>query len=166
METTKKVSLFEINAKQREMIAEIENMEGEITPEMEKNLEITKGQLQQKSVAYLEVIKTKDAFNLLIKGEIARLNGLKKRNQGIIDRLNENLLGAVVNFGVFEVGTQKFGTRKSTSLVIYDASAVPKKFYNVVTSTTIDKNRITIAIKNGDEVKGAKLQANVNLKIN
>lgn len=54
-------TLYEITASQRELISEIEFLEGEITPEIEQSLAITKQELEHKSLAYLEVINRKEA---------------------------------------------------------------------------------------------------------
>jgi hypothetical protein len=164
MET--KLSLYEITNEQRELISQIEALDGELSPEMEEALAINQSQLAQKSIAYLEVIRTKEAFNGLIDNEIKRLQGLKKRNNNVVDRLNDNLLMAVKTFGEFEVGTNKFGTRKSTSVEIEDEDALPKEYISTVITTKPDKAKIGEDLKAGLEVKGAKLSFNQNLKIN
>ena len=162
----KNKSLYNINEDQLMLIAEIEAMEGEITPEMEEKLAITEGQLKQKSIAYLEVIAVKDAFNSKIDEEIKRLQALKKRNNNTVTRLKDTLLVAVKTFGDFEIGTQKFGTRKSSSVNIIDAEKVPAKFKTITTTTSISKADVKKAINNGEEVPGAEVVENKNLKIN
>jgi hypothetical protein len=161
-----KLSLYEITEEQRELINQIESLDGELSPEMEEALAINQSQLAQKSVAYLEVIRAKEAFNGLIDNEIKRLQALKKRNNNVVDRLNDNLLMAVKTFGEFEVGTNKFGTRKSTSVEIEDEDALPKEYISTVVTTKPDKRKIGADLKAGLEVKGAKLSENQNLKIN
>jgi hypothetical protein len=104
-------SLYAINEQQMELMSAIELMDGELTPEMESQLEITKSELNHKSIAYLEVIKGKDGINAVIDIEIKRLQALKKRNNNIVGRLKDNLLNAVKTFGTYEVGLQKFTTR-------------------------------------------------------
>jgi len=105
-------SLFNITSEQKLLMLEIESLEGEITPDIEERLAITESQLQQKSIAYLEVIRQKEAYNGLIDAEIKRLQGLKKQTNNVIERLEENLLNAVKTFGNYTVGTQKFGNKK------------------------------------------------------
>lgn len=164
---TKKVSLFDINAEQKLMIAEIEAMEGEITPEMEEKLVITETQLRQKSIAYLEVIKVKEGFNSLISDEIKRLQGLKKRNDKVVNNLKDNLLTAVKTFGTYEVGTQKFGTRKSHQLIVdIDPLNLPEIYRTQKLVVTADKVALKEALKLGEEIEGVSLVENQNLKIN
>ena len=164
---TNKISLFQINAEQKELISEIEAAEGELTEEMEERLAITQAQLQHKSIAYLEVIKVKEAFNSLIDGEIKRLQGLKKRNNGVVVNLKDNLLTAVKTFGDYEIGTQKFGTRKSHVLVVdIEATELPEIYRTQMLVVTPDKNALKEAIKLGEEIDGVRLDEKLNLKIN
>lgn len=159
-------SLYSITAEQKSLINEIELLEGEITPEMEQQLAITESQLQQKSIAYLEFIRSKEAFNGLIDNEIKRLQGMKKANNNLIDRLNENLLMAVKTFGNYEVGTQKFGTRKSSQVIVEDVNALPKEYKTIKVTEAADKIAIGKALKAGQEIEGCYIQENLNLKIN
>jgi len=71
-------TLYKIEQDYLDIISQVEESEGELTPEMEESLKINQSELQQKSIAYLEVIKTKDAFNGMIDDEIKRLTALKK----------------------------------------------------------------------------------------
>ena len=75
-----KQSLYNIIEEQKYTLQEIELMEGELTPDLEDQLAINAQQLESKSIAYLEVIKTKDAYNVLLKEEIKRLQTMVKRN--------------------------------------------------------------------------------------
>jgi len=159
-------SLFEITTEQKNLINEIERLEGEITPELEEQLAITENQLQQKSIAYLEVIRKKEAFNGLIDNEVKRLQQMKKVNNNLIDRLNDNLLMAVKTFGNYTVGTQKFGTRKSSQVIVEDVNAIPKEYKTIKVTEAADKVSIGKALKAGEEIKGCYIQENLNLKIN
>ena len=149
------MNLYEITQEQKCLIAEIESMEGEITPEMEQALAITKEQLDQKSIAYLSVITNKEGFNALIDNEIKRLQAIKKRNDTLVRRLKENLLNAVRTFGEYEVGTHKFTTRKSSS----------KEFKVIKVTEQADKIALKKAIQEGMEIKGVELVEHLNLAI-
>jgi len=159
-------SLYEITSKQQLLINEIESLEGEITPEIEQALIITENELQQKSIAYLEVIKQKESFNSLIDNEIKRLQQLKKVNGNIIDRLGNNLLLAVITFGSFTVGLQKFGTRKSSQVIVNDVNSLPEAFKVRKVTETADKMALKKAIESGQKIDGVYILENLNLKIN
>lgn len=159
-------SLFSITNEQKLLMLEIESLEGEITPEIEERLAITESQLQQKSIAYLEVIRQKEAYNSLIDAEIKRLQGLKKQTTNVIDRLEENLLNAVKTFGVYTVGLQKFGTRKSSQIIVEDVNSLPDKYKVIKVTESADKMLLKEALKNGEKIEGVYIQDNLNLKIN
>jgi len=159
-------SLYGIIEEQRYTESEIEEMGGELTPELEERLEITALQLQSKSIAYLEVIKTKEGFNGLIDAEIKRLQAMKKTNVNLVNRLKDNLLTAVKTFGAFEVGLTKFGTRASQTIEVEDVNALPKEFKVVKVVESADKAELKRALKRGEEVDGVTLVNHLNLKIN
>lgn len=159
-------SLYNITLEQQILMNEIELMDGELSEENEKELEINKKDLEHKSIAYLAVIREKESENNLIDSEIKRLQALKKRNSNILKRLQYNLLNAVKTFGSYEIGFNKFGTRKSTSVEITDLEALPLEFQTEKTTFTPNKTLIKETIKNGGTVKGAEIKENLNLKIN
>jgi len=158
-------TLYEITTQQRELIAEIEWLEGEITPEMEQSLAITKQELETKSMAYLEVINRKGAFDSLIDNEIKRLQAIKKQNGNITSRLKENLLNAVKTFGEFTIGTHKFTTRKSSSVEVEDVNGLPNEFKVVKVTEQADKMALKKAIQEGKEIKGVFIVEHFNLAI-
>ena len=161
-----KTTLYSITEEQRYLLSEIEQMEGEITPEMEEQLIITAHQLESKSIAYLEVIKNRESFISTIDDEIKRLQQLKKTSGNLVTRLKENLLHAVKTFGDYEVGLSKFGTRKSTSVEVEDVNALPKEYKVIKVTEQADKMAIKKALQSGIEIEGCYLSENLNLKIN
>ena len=61
------------------------------------------------------------------------------------------------------LGSIKF--TKSTTTEIYDESLIDSRFIEVVTTEKISKEKIKTALKAGEEVQGARLVENKNLKI-
>ena len=161
-------SLYEITIDQKRLINEIQEMEGEITPEMEEKLVIAKSEIQQKTIAYLEVIQSKESFNSLIDNEVKRLQQMKKTNNNVIDRLKDNLLIAVKTFGNYTIGTQKFGTRKSSSIQVdpEKVNSLPKEYKTIKVTEAPDKKALKEAINRGEEIDGVYLIETLNLKIN
>jgi len=161
-----KTTLYSITEEQRYLLSEIEQMEGEITTEMEEQLIITAHQLESKSIAYLEVIKNRESFISTIDEEIKRLQQIKKTSGNLVTRLKDNLLHAVKTFGDYEVGLSKFGTRKSTSVEVEDVNALPKEYKVIKVTEQADKMAIKKALQSGIEIEGCYLSENLNLKIN
>jgi len=115
----------------------------------------------------LEVIKTKEARNMQIDAEIKRLQAMKKANDRITTNLNNRLLDAVKMFGGFEVGLTKFGTRKSSQVIVdIETNALPSEFKTVKATESPNKTAIKEAIKRGEDVKGCEIVEILNLKIN
>jgi hypothetical protein len=161
-----KQSLYNIIEEQKYTLQDIELMEGELTPELEQQLIINAHQLESKAIAYLEVIKTKDAYNVMLKEEIKRLQAMVKRNDNLTDRLKDNLLIAVKTFGTIEVGFNKIGTRKSETVEVEDVNQLPKEYKTIKVTEAADKIAIKKALKSGLEIEGCYIQENQNLKIN
>ena len=160
------MNLYQITEEQRTIINQIELLEGEITEEIEESLKITENQLQSKSIAYLSVIRNKESFNDTIDAEIKRLQGLKKTNLNTINRLKDTLLYAVRTFGKYEVGTNKFGIRKSSSISIDDIKNIPENYKTIKTTETANKVELKKALKSGEKIEGVYIVENENLKIN
>ena len=160
-----KQSLYKIEQDYLELINQIEESDGELSQEVQDALIINEGQLKQKSISYLEVIKAKEAFNSNVDEEIKRLQAIKKRNNSLVNRLNSTLLDAVNLYGDFEVGTLTFTTRKSERLIIDNEEDISNDYKVTKLVTSVDKLAIKKAIKDGQDVKGATLQENKNLRV-
>jgi len=159
-------SLYNINNEYLELISQVEQAEGVLTPELEEALTINKSELEVKSIAYVEVIKQRESLNERIDAEIKRLQSLKKSNDTLVSRLKNNLLNAVSLFGNYEAGFLKLSTRKSKSVVVdYDVNDLPKQYKVVKVTETPDKTAIKKAIESGEEVYGCRLVENINLSI-
>jgi len=159
-------TLYEINSTQLALINQIEELEGEITSDVSELLTINEKDLKVKSIAYLEVIKTRESMNMMIDAEIKRLMSAKKANDNLIERLKSNLLNAVNIFGEFQVGFQKFSKRISERVNVEDVNLLPKEFKTVKITETPDKIALKDAIKRGEKIEGVSIVEMSNLKIN
>jgi len=160
-----KTTLYTIENEYLALMNEINEAEGELTDEQNELLIINENQLKGKTMAYLEVIKTKEAFNSNIDEEIKRLQAMKKRNTNLVDRLNNSLLDAVKLYGDITSGLITFTTRKSESINIEDEDLIDKEYKTVKVTTSVSKADIKKAIKQGVEVPGASLITNLNLRV-
>ena len=159
-------TLYNINNDYLELISQVEQAEGVLTPELEQALTINKSELEVKSIAYVEIIKQRESLNERIDNEIKRLQALKKSNDTLVSKLKSNLLQAVNLFGSYNAGFIKLSTRKSKQVVIdYDVNDLPKQYKVVKVTETADKVAIKKAIESGETVYGCRLVENVNLSI-
>ncbi len=161
-----KKSLYHIETEYLTIINQVEELDGELTPELEAQLTINQAELQGKSIAYLEFIGSKEVLNTRIDDEIKRLQAIKKSNNNLIDRLKNGLLNAVRLFGDFEVGLTKFGTRKSSTTIVQDVNTLPKEYKTSKLTEQADKKAIKEALQRGETIKGCEIVENLNLKIN
>lgn len=160
-----KNTLYQIKESYLSLMGDIEASEGILSEDQENALEINKSELDSKSIAYLEVIKSSKAFISTIDDEIKRLQALKKRNNNLIDRLESSLLSAVQLFGEFNIGTLTFGKRKSESVIVEDINGLPDEFKTVKVTESAKKADLKAAIKEGKEIDGVHIQTNFNLAV-
>ncbi len=159
-------ALYQIESEYLQLINQVEEMEGVLTPEMEEALTINKNELEVKSIAYVEFIKSRESFNERVDSEIKRLQAIKKQNDSLISKLKQNLLNAVNLFGNFEAGFLKFSTRKSTSVnVTVEANELPKEYKTVKVTEAPDKVAIKKALEKGEVIEGCELVTSNNLQI-
>lgn len=160
-------SLFKISADMQMIVNHLMENGGELTPEIEKSLEISKQELQTKSVGYAVVVRSMEYENNVIDQEIKRLQGLKKSRTTVIDRLKNSLSFSMEIFGVDEIKTEMstINFRKSTTLQIIDETKVPNKYKTESITMKIDKNEIKKDIKNGDIISGVELVEKQNIQI-
>ena len=158
-------TLYEISNEYIELMQTLEDLEGELTPELEKALAINEANLQVKAKGYVEIIKTKEALDMAIDIEIKRLQGLKNRNSNVITELKNRLLVAVRLFGDFEIGLVKFTTRKSQTLNVTDANLIPNEYKVRTVTESVQKVQLKKAINEGAKIEGAEVVDNYNLSI-
>jgi hypothetical protein len=140
---------------------------GELTPELEQALAIAEHELEVKSVNYSFVIKDINDEISIINAEIDRLKDLKKVRENALERLKNNISNAMQLFQVDEIKTPliKINFRKSESVEIDNMALLDAKFLNEKITITPDKMAIKEAIKNGEDVNGARLVINNNIQI-
>ena len=161
-------SLYQITADQAELFNQIDELDGELTPEFEEALKINADNFEEKARGYIWHIKKLEADNVTINEELNRLERIEKRNNKMIDRLKENMKFALEIFGESQkVDTFTLSIKETKYTDIFDQDLVPAKFKIIETTTTtkIPKDEIKKAIESGEEVPGAKIATNKTLKI-
>ena len=140
---------------------------GELTDELQDQLQITESQMKQKASGYAQVIRAMKYDNDVVDAEIKRLQAIKKVRKNTTERLQNALSDAMQQFemDVIETPTTKISFRSSQSVEITDENAIDKQFKTQIITTKIDKMEIKRAIKGGATVDGAELITNKNLQI-
>lgn len=109
---------------------ELEENGGELTPELEEQLNITQEQFKSKIKDYSNVIKMLETDITAIKEEKARLSDLQKSKEKNIERLKKIMVEAIENFGdttktggkYVDYGTGKVSIRNSQAIEVEEDS--------------------------------------------
>lgn len=120
------MNIFNLAYELQAIIDELEENGGEITPEIEEQLDINQEAVTRKVEAYTQVVHQLEADIEAIKVESKRLADLKKRKEATIESVKKLILYAIDMFGetaksgtkFIDFGTGKVSTRKSESLEI------------------------------------------------
>lgn len=121
-------NIYNIQQELFDIFNQIEENDGELTPELEESLKITQDEFKDKIKAYTCVIKQLELDLIGIKEEKARLDELKKSKEKTIERLKNIIKDAVLYFGdttkagakFVDYGTGKVSLRKSDNIELDD----------------------------------------------
>jgi hypothetical protein len=157
------MNLYQIKNEYLTLASQLE--QGELTPEIEQQLQINEEQLKEKAINYGYVIRSFEYDNDIIDAEIKRLKQLKEYKENAIDKLKSAVSDAMQLYGIEKIDspTLKLSFRKSESIEVSDN--LDKKYLIEKTTLQPDKQAIKKAIKDGKQVEGAVLVTNYNIQI-
>lgn len=161
------LNLYQIQNEFIHLADQIIELSGEITPELELQLQINQDQLEHKGRSYGYIIKTLESDIDVIDAEIKRLQSFKVSRNKTVERLKETISNAMQLYQIekLESPTLKISFRKSESVEIENQDLLDAEFLETKTTVTPNKTKIKEAIKNGEFVTGAVLKHNKNLQI-
>ena len=121
-------SIYNIQQELFDIFNQIEENDGEVTPELEEKLKISQDEFKDKINSYTCVIRQLECDLCAIKDEKARLDAIKKSKEKTIDRLKQVMIEAIQTFGdtsksgtkFIDYGTGKVSIRKSESIELDD----------------------------------------------
>jgi len=158
-------TIFEIGNEYQNIIALIEQNNGEMSDDLHEAYINSRDELNNKAKAYIYVIRNKENLISNIDAEIDRLKEMKKRTENEIDRIKNFLSMAVDTFGNFETGLYKISNRISKSVEVTDCNQLPKEYLKEKIEISADKTAIKKAIESGVNISGALLVTKSNLQI-
>lgn len=123
-------NIFNIEQKLLAIFDELEENEGDLTPELEEQLNITQEQFNSKIKDYSNVVKMLETDITAIKEEKARLSDLQKSKEKNIERLKKIMVEAIEKFGdttksggkYVDYGTGKVSVRNSQAIEVEEDS--------------------------------------------
>ena len=101
-------NIYQLSQELLDIFNIIEENEGELTPELEEQLNITQESFKSKIKDYTNVIKLYQKDIDSIKEEKARLNSLQKSKEKTIEKLKQIIVSAVDTFGDITKSGSKF----------------------------------------------------------
>lgn len=151
-------SIYPISIKYQELMRDIEMQEGILEEGQEKELIIIEETYKEQVEEYAKIVKTIGADIAFCDAEIKRITDMRLVKQGIIDRLTQIMLEALIRFGEKEMvknkdtgkvnpiyrmqlGTFRFSTRRSESVEI-DELLIEDKWKRVSISE-LNKEQLT-----------------------
>ena len=121
-------SIYNIQQELFDIFEQIEENDGELTPELEEKLRISQDEFKDKINSYTCVIRQLENDLNAIKEEKVRLDTIKKSKEKTIERLKQVIVEAIQMFGdtsksgtkFIDYGTGKVSIRKSKSVELDD----------------------------------------------
>lgn len=160
-------TLYGITAELNDILSQLEELGGEITPELEQALAINEEQFVAKAEDYGHAILNLKGMAAAAKAEKERLANLQKFYENAQKRLTDALSNAMQVFGHDKVenATMRLSLRHTTATEVDDLDALPAEFKTTKVEVVADKTAIKKAIQQGEAVPGAHLVENVSLQI-
>lgn len=158
--------IFNIQQRYQELMEQIEEAEGEITPEIDTALQFTERRLQKEASEVAFVIKTWEYWQNNLDDEIERLHKMKTRIKKGSELLRSRLAAAMQQFGVERIEDMNItiSFRKSEAVEINSERALPGEYFDAPPIVP-NKIRIKEALKAGKDVPGASIVQRKHLQI-
>lgn len=164
-----KPTLYNIMEEHKVLLQQIEAADGEVSPELDEQMNLTNDQFEDKAVSYGYMVKHFEDESTTIGNEIKRLQAM----QGKADKRSEwfrfKISEAMKLFGIDEVNKNNLRLffRKSKSVEIEDESKIPAEYLTIIPEQRRpDKAAIKAAIEKLElEVPGATVIEKKNLQI-
>ena len=161
------MNIYNIQSEYQQLVNELIENGGEITPELELALQINKDNFHSKSENYAYITKQFDGEMDIIDNEIKRLQQAKKSREKTIERLKATIEMAMKTFEIDKIETPliKISFRNSESVEVTDVNDLPNEFKVIKLTESADKLKIKDALKSGMFISGCSIKTNRNLQI-
>lgn len=159
------MNLYHITSEQLRINDLLEELEGELTPEIEEALNINEDNFLAKSEGYIESIAYFKAKQEAAKVRIEEYQRIKRIAENAEKRLKERMQWAMEVLGrdKVEVGLHKMSLRSSQAVNITNEARIPNQYIKV--ETKIDKESLKRDLKAGLSIEGAELITNKSIQI-
>ena len=171
-------NLYVIKKEFQEIIERAENASVEEFEALESELVINQESFKEKALSYVHVIKNLESDVSGIDAEIKRLQSMKDSKVNLVEKLEKNIVEAMVLFESekLDFGTFKLSTRKSKSIDTSEADKNIKEFglencpelagyFLPKVSIQADKKAIKELLEGGCQLEGCVIVEKKSLQI-
>lgn len=157
-------ALYHIESELNNINEQLIESGGELSPELQDKLAMTREELAKKAANYGFVILKNQSESAIIDAEIKRLKDIKDSLDNATYKIKEVISNAMIQYDLTEVKTPtiKLSFRASESVEV-DESKLAQKYFNY--KPTVDKTTIKADLKAGIEVDGARIVSKQNLQV-
>lgn len=163
-----KNTLYKITYELIETMELVFDNNGELTPELESQLNNIETMLTEKTDNIVGWVEYQEDVLRLITEKIGDLNELKKKISSRMKKFDEYVEGCLIASGKDQLigDTKKIKVNKRRDVVnIYDEKLIPFEYLTTKTETSVNKKEIMDALKKGIEVSGATITKSPNCSI-
>ena len=160
-------SIYKISNDRQQLINELIENGGELTPSLQVAFEITKDNFHTECEIGAYSLKEMEYEKYIIKEEINRFNQILKSLEKAEITIKSNIENAMYLFEADKIETPliKISFRKSQSVEVTDVNELPNEFKVIKLTETADKLKIKDALKSGIFIEGCSIKTNRNLQI-
>lgn len=159
--------LYEIDLEFQELLASLEENEGEITEELNEKLKINEEDFENKALNYRSMVMHLRSEVEAAKLEKTRVGKYQKSKERSIERLTNALDAAMKmrNLRDLDFGVKgKVSYRKSTAVSVIE-DILSDEWFNETKTLKPNKEELKKALKEGTVIPGATLVENDNIQI-
>lgn len=159
------MNLYTLNREYIDIITEVEELEGELTPELEErlagNADGFDSMMENLSKAVINLRSDAEAIKCE-KMRLAKLQAAKERSVESIRRVMLNAM-RLRQTDRTRAGQFSISTRRTKAVEVDDGAVIPDEYCRVV--KTADKTALKDAIEGGAEIEGVRIVENESIQI-
>jgi hypothetical protein len=157
------MNLYELNKARFALLAELQDLEGELSPELEARLTALDAALDDKLEACCAVLKNMHGMAELHDAEIKRLKERRDAIEARAERLRE-WVGSFLGAEGWERGLHRLSWRNSEA-VECELEKLPDQYRVAKVVESADKKLLLTALKTGAQIPGAQLVKRKHLQL-
>lgn len=164
-------NLYRIDSQIYELLtlpeSEIVDEDGVVIRDVWAELETLQGERTDKLINSMRVAKELEESARALNEEIARLTVRKKYFEARAEKIREHIATSMSNANEKSVEntTARITLTRSKAVKIIDETEIPLQFLRTKTTVEADKKAIGEKLKAGEEVPGATLVENLNVRL-